>query len=840
MWRLPLDLSNVTLDLEEGTYLLPWYWTDHDIDRVVYGLAQVLPDIAMTLELPHEGIEAYPAKIPSGRNTMVVVRAIPEGQEAAIDTLDGWLGCPYRFVQPLRPDQEERFDWAQVSVRSLLTDALRDQFGDAGHPLGAWKVRNLDVGLADRLASDVAELIALVEDTVTHRLGLSDLGLDRRCYLRSLLVATGRRLSTRLLRIGAEEIGPAVEVLLSEDRAVASAKRGRIGVDALLRSGLGRGGSDEVRLAALATPLAHVEVWGQLWQRLPHEAWTPLARDLLRQLRTDRKSQSRRVVTEEASGVAAARRGDVDVSTLRSRVAERLDDVETGLAAIDVIDALQQLPTFLGSLTAGLDQRSAACLSRLSRDVNTEKPEAQDFVRVLHAAVNLWSANGEQLVEKQRSALDVLEEACSRIEKDRACEDLLGAGRITLARSIANAPSTKRDLVEAERLATIERQRAPAGSRARAQVEAILGRTAHLQGRTEDAERWYGKALSGFEAIGDKVGMTSLHYGLGWVAQDRGEFDDALQHYLRALSHAEELDDRETMGSSALALGDVGFLKSDHETARSWYQRSLETFEALGDASSRSVVHRKLGMVDEESGLHDSARRQYQQALELDERLGNRASLASSHHHMGNVAYRIGELEQAKRWYGKALENFNELGNRTGKASALHQLGLVEQRLGNASEALELYDKALAIFTLQKNLSGMAAVFHQLGMAASETCDVDQAMDHFQRSLDVKRQQGDDSGAASSMSQIGVLHTQCGRPEEGVGWNIQAVGLRRRLGLRQSRLDLHWLGKQREMIGEKQFLQFLKKRLDSSMRPDEVIDLIDTSRQRSPGRDDPI
>lgn len=840
MWRLPLDLSPLKLEFDEGTYLIPWYWTNHDIDRVVCVMARVLPNISVILELPYDAIDARPWRIPSGRNTMVVVRAVPEGWEGVVETLNGWLGCPYRFVQPLRPDQDEAYSWVQTDLRPLLTSALGDQLGDQGHPLGAWRVRNLDIGLADRLASDVAELITLVEDTLTHRLGRSQLGLDRRSYFRSLLIATGHRLSKRLLRMSAEEMGPAVEVLLSRDRAIASAQRGRVGVNALLREGLARGDSDEVRLAALATPLAHAEVWGQLWHRLPREAWTPLARDLLRQLRTDRKSTVRRIVTAEESGRAATSRSDVDISALRGRVAEKLEDPDAGLAAIDVIDELQRLPTFVGSLPSGLAQRSSACMGWFSRELCAEKSKAQRFVSVLYAALSLWSARGHQMLEDQRISLEVLEEACSQVEHDRVCEDLMGAARIALARSITSAPSTKVDLGEAERLATTEQQRSPAGSRARAEVESILGRTAQLQGRADDAERWYQKALAGFEALGDKIGMTSLHYGLGWVAQDRGDFDEALRFYHKALSHAEELDDRETMGSSALALGDVGFLKSDFETAYSWYQRSLETFEALGDPSGRSVVHRKLGMVDEESGRHESARLHYQQALELDERLGNSASLASSHHHMGNVSYRVGDLEQAKRWYSKALENFNRLGNQTGKASALHQLGLVGQRLGNAAEALDLYEKALGIFTSQKNLSGMAAVLHQLGMVASETCDVSRAVDHFQRSLDVKRQQGDDSGAASSMSQIGVLHTQCGRPEEGVGWNLQAVGLRHRLGLRQSRLDLHWLGKQREMIGDDRFQAVLKRLLDSAMRPDEVIELIDTARRRSTEEDKTI
>lgn len=58
---------------------------------------------------------------------------------------------------------------------------------------------------------------------------------------------------------------------------------------------------------------------------------------------------------------------------------------------------------------------------------------------------------------------------------------------------------------------------------------------------------------------------------------------------------------------------------------------------------------------------------------------------------------------------------------------------------------------------------------------------------------------------ADSYGQLGVLHTQCGRPAEGLRWTVCGFVIHAELRSPNARIALHWLGKQREQLGEPAF-----------------------------------
>jgi hypothetical protein len=66
---------------------------------------------------------------------------------------------------------------------------------------------------------------------------------------------------------------------------------------------------------------------------------------------------------------------------------------------------------------------------------------------------------------------------------------------------------------------------------------------------------------------------------------------------------------------------------------------------------------------------------------------------------------------------------------------------------------------------------------------------------------------------ALSLSQIGVL-TEAGKAVEGVPFNLRSLAIRSELGIPDIRIDVHWLGRQREMLGEKEFERSLGEHLD--------------------------
>src|SRR5262249_50886719 len=73
----------------------------------------------------------------------------------------------------------------------------------------------------------------------------------------------------------------------------------------------------------------------------------------------------------------------------------------------------------------------------------------------------------------------------------------------------------------------------------------------------------------------------------------------------------------------------------------------------------------------------------------------------------------------------------------------------------------------------------------------------------------IEEELGNRAGIAGSFSQIGVFLTRRGAAEEAVAWNLRSLAIRLELRVPQVRIDLHWLGRQRELVGEDRFLELV-------------------------------
>lgn len=184
---------------------------------------------------------------------------------------------------------------------------------------------------------------------------------------------------------------------------------------------------------------------------------------------------------------------------------------------------------------------------------------------------------------------------------------------------------------------------------------------------------------------------------------------------------------------------------------------------------------------------------------------------ASLFQQLGNLAYRLGAYDQAVGWYKRSLPIFEELSDRKNTAGLYHDLGVVAQVRGAYGEALDWYKRSLPIFEELGNRTGMASSYHQLGMLAQQRGAYDEALDWFKRSLQIEEELGNRAGMAGSYSQLGVFATAQGRPEEGLPLNLRSLAIRLELGVPEVKHNLHWLRRQRELLGEERFGELLRE-----------------------------
>jgi tetratricopeptide (TPR) repeat protein len=318
---------------------------------------------------------------------------------------------------------------------------------------------------------------------------------------------------------------------------------------------------------------------------------------------------------------------------------------------------------------------------------------------------------------------------------------------------------------------------------------------------------------------------------LGVVAEQRGSYEEAGDWYRKALVIYEELGDRADMASAYGQLAIVAQLRGSYDEELEWYRKSLPIYEELGNRPGTASFYHKVGMWAEDRGSYEEARDWYRKALAIDWELGNRNDWAATFRELGMVAAEWDSYEQARDSFRKALAIDEEQGNRAGMATSYHQLGVVAEHWSSYEDALEWHRKSLAIHEELGNSAGIATSYHQIGIVAHKRSSYEEALEWYRKALAINEELGNRAGIVVSLGQIGVLLTQTGRPEEAVPWNLRSLSIHRQIGVPEVRIDLHWLGRQREALGEERFGEVLREHLDEKATAN-VLRMLDESEQQ--------
>jgi tetratricopeptide (TPR) repeat protein len=125
-------------------------------------------------------------------------------------------------------------------------------------------------------------------------------------------------------------------------------------------------------------------------------------------------------------------------------------------------------------------------------------------------------------------------------------------------------------------------------------------------------------------------------------------------------------------------------------------------------------------------------------------------------------------------------------------------------------------------------VEALATNLHQRGFVAKQRGSYEEALEWYRKSLAIGEELGNRAGMASSLGQIGVLLTKTGRAEEAVPWNLRSLSISLQIGVPEVRIDLLWLGRQREALGEERFGVILREHLDEPAAAN-VLRMLDES-----------
>jgi len=222
-------------------------------------------------------------------------------------------------------------------------------------------------------------------------------------------------------------------------------------------------------------------------------------------------------------------------------------------------------------------------------------------------------------------------------------------------------------------------------------------------GRFRDAEEMYDRALAGCEkALGPYHASTLCTvYNLGSLYGEQGRLEDAEKMYNRALAGYEKAwgPDHTSMLDTINNLGLLYVNQGRFKDAEMLYIRALACYKkALGP--ERTFIINLLGLLYTDQGRFRDAEIMYNRALAgYEKALGfEHTSTLDIVNNLGVVYDDQGRLEEAEMMYKRALAGYEKAWGPEyiSTLDTVNNLGVLYKNLGRLEDAEKMYKRALA------------------------------------------------------------------------------------------------------------------------------------------------
>ncbi|MEV4527413.1 hypothetical protein [Streptosporangium sp. NPDC049304] len=271
------------------------------------------------------------------------------------------------------------------------------------------------------------------------------------------------------------------------------------------------------------------------------------------------------------------------------------------------------------------------------------------------------------------------------------------------------------------------------------------------------------------------------------------------------------------------------------ERQRAWFDvgghpRTLEYLDALlrGGRARFDDVRERLEDLLDRRGIPDPGEWLRAAGSGLDAALAEAVTLAVDDTLLGEL---VGSLDDLSRALLVGASAFRVAVDRVGVTWP------VSTPVPEDPERLERLDELLRRAWERNPRAGV----EDLGLAeeeleqaredmAQERGEFERALEHYHRALIINQELGNRAGMAGGYGQISILYTKTGRAAEAVAFTVRGLLICAELRSPEIRIDLYWLGRQREALGEVEFRRLLAEHLDAQA-VDTVIGWLDQSNE---------
>jgi len=194
-----------------------------------------------------------------------------------------------------------------------------------------------------------------------------------------------------------------------------------------------------------------------------------------------------------------------------------------------------------------------------------------------------------------------------------------------------------------------------------AAIEHKVGNVHHRRGEWERAEACFNDALQ--TAAMQQDGLRArIQADLGLTLHLAGRSQDAVELVRRALALAQTAGDRRAEAQAHNMLGVLARSAGDHELALEQLGRSLELARELDDAPAQTAALNNLALLERDTGQLSAALELTHRALALCARYGDRHREAALENNLADLHHAAGQEDAAMAHLKRAVAIFSEVG----------------------------------------------------------------------------------------------------------------------------------------------------------------------------------
>lgn len=279
-----------------------------------------------------------------------------------------------------------------------------------------------------------------------------------------------------------------------------------------------------------------------------------------------------------------------------------------------------------------------------------------------------------------------------------------------------------------------------------------LGVMRHQQGRADDRDSFYRRALDVSIASGDRLGEAQLYNNLGAAALDAGEDREAERLIRKSIAIKREIGSEADAAGSMAMLGGVLAQSGEIAEAEKTLKEAIRVARRYRDARSMALAYHNLGTLSSDSGRLKDAIRLMKVGLSYADRsnylvgqkLGNQG-LAVNYH-------RLGRPRAAADHFRRLIDLAGRLGDPHAVALAHHDLGSMLALDGNRDAAQAEYAKAAKEFSTLGDVQWHAITLLSLAKIATDPAHASNLLRELLRLVLPKRPVGFPAAEVSNLA----------------------------------------------------------------------------------------